>query len=124
MTLLPVLSNIVSEFPRELVLLPEFLETGDYTEEMVRKHDLEPTFAECHFFRRDEFEDLLEDGGLTVEKIVGLEGPISELIDFEEFEERATEEQKDKIREMVRRTREDPVVAEMSSHMMAIARKL
>ncbi len=123
MSFFQVISNIMSLCPEEVVLLPEYLETGDYTEEMVQKHSLEPTFTECHFFRREEFEELLESCGLTVEKIVGLEGPISELVDIEKFEEESTEEDRKIVREMVEKTREDPVVAEISSHMMAVVRK-
>lgn len=100
-------------------LLTHIAETGDYTEEAVEELAGGEGWAECHFFRADEFEAELEDGGLTVEQLVGLEGPASgmqaELSD-------ADDEQLADVREVVRELREDRSVVDTSEHMLAVCR--
>jgi 2-polyprenyl-3-methyl-5-hydroxy-6-metoxy-1,4-benzoquinol methylase len=100
-------------------LLAYLAETGDYTERAVEELADGEGWAECHFFRADKFETELEDGGLTVEKLVGLEGPASQL--QEELSD-VDEEQLDDVREMVRTLREDRSVVDTSEHMLAVCR--
>lgn len=99
-------------------MLPELAETGDYTAELVAEAGGEG-WAECHFFRADEFEALLEAGGLAVEQLVGLEGPASLLgPDLEEAPDAAMSA----VREVVASLREDRAVADLSEHILAVAR--
>jgi SAM-dependent methyltransferase len=100
-------------------LLAHLAETGDYTQEAVEELADGEGWAECHFFRGDEFEAELEDGGLSVGKLVGLEGPASQL--QEELSD-VDEEQLDDVREMVRTLREDRSVVDTSEHMLAVCR--
>jgi 2-polyprenyl-3-methyl-5-hydroxy-6-metoxy-1,4-benzoquinol methylase len=100
-------------------LLAHLAETGDYTQEAVEKFADGEGWAECHFFRADEFESELESGGLSVETLAGLEGPASQLqeelsgLDDEAFAD---------VREMVRELREDRSVVDTSEHMLAVCR--
>jgi SAM-dependent methyltransferase len=99
-------------------ILPDLGDSGDYTEELVAEHGSDG-WAECHFFRADEFETLLGDAGLAVERLVGLEGPASvmepELAD-------ASEEAVDAVREVVRALRYDRSVVDLSAHLLAVCR--
>lgn len=58
-------------------LLEPIAETGDYTREIVTERGNGEGWAECHFFRAAEFERELEEGGLAVEGLVGLESVAS-----------------------------------------------
>ncbi|NEU56317.1 class I SAM-dependent methyltransferase [Halorussus sp. MSC15.2] len=100
-------------------LLKHIAETGDYTEAAVEELADGEGWAECHFFRADEFECELEDGGLTVERLVGLEGPASQL--QEELSD-VGEEGMDEVREIVAQLREDRSVVDTSEHMLAVCR--
>lgn len=100
-------------------LLAHIAETGDYTQEAVAELADGEGWAECHFFRADEFEAELEDGGLTVDQLVGLEGPASQL--QEELAD-ADESELADVREMVQELREDRSVADTSEHMLAVCR--
>ncbi|PSP55435.1 class I SAM-dependent methyltransferase [Halobacteriales archaeon QS_1_67_19] len=100
-------------------LLAHLAETGDYTENAVRELANGEGWAECHFFRADEFESELEAGGLAVETLVGLEGPASQLQD--ELADLDGDEMAD-VREMVRELREDRSVVDTSEHMLAVCR--
>lgn len=62
-----------------LVHAAELAETGDYDRPFVAQLGHDAAFTETHFFRADEFEALLEAGGVTVETLVGLEGLASVL---------------------------------------------
>lgn len=100
-------------------LLAHLAETGDYTQEAVEEFADGEGWAECHFFRADEFESELESGGLSVDKLVGLEGPASQL--QEELSELDDEAFAD-VREMVRKLREDRSVVDTSEHVLAVCR--
>jgi 2-polyprenyl-3-methyl-5-hydroxy-6-metoxy-1,4-benzoquinol methylase len=100
-------------------LLAHTAETGDYTQEAVEELADGEGWAECHFFRADEFESELEAGGLAVEKLVGLEGPASQL---QEELSGVDEEAMADVREMVRKLREDRSVVDTSEHMLAVCR--
>jgi 2-polyprenyl-3-methyl-5-hydroxy-6-metoxy-1,4-benzoquinol methylase len=100
-------------------LLTHLAETGDYTEAAVAALADGEGWAECHLFRADEFESELEAGGLAVEKLVGLEGPASQL---QEELSGVDEEAMADVREMVRKLREDRSVVDTSEHMLAVCR--
>jgi 2-polyprenyl-3-methyl-5-hydroxy-6-metoxy-1,4-benzoquinol methylase len=100
-------------------LLTHLAETGDYTEAAVANLADGEGWAECHLFRADEFESELEDGGLAVEQLVGLEGPASQL--QAELSD-VSEEQLDEVRTLVRELREDRSVVDTSEHMLAVCR--
>ena len=100
-------------------MLDHIAETGDYTQEAVEELADGEGWAECHFFRADEFEVELEDGGLAVETLAGLEGPASQLQD----ELSGTDDAKlADVREMVKKLREDRSVVDTSEHMLAVCR--
>jgi 2-polyprenyl-3-methyl-5-hydroxy-6-metoxy-1,4-benzoquinol methylase len=100
-------------------LLAHIAETGDYTEAAVGELADGEGWAECHFFRADEFEAELEDGGLAVEQLVGLEGPASQLQEeLADVDEAGLAD----VREMVRKLREDRSIVDASEHMLAVCR--
>ncbi|MEF8773606.1 MAG: class I SAM-dependent methyltransferase [Halobacteriales archaeon] len=99
-------------------ILPELLATGDYTADLLARHDADG-WAEAHYFRVDEFESLLSSRGLSVERIIGLEGPATatrpEL-------EGADEDARAAVRDVVESLRDDRAAAEFSEHVLAVAR--
>ena len=118
-----VVGNLIKsagEFPAGVRQLPDLVETGTYSRELIEKHGIEePSFVECHFFRADELEDLLAGEGFAVERIVGLEGPAS---NFDAEVEAAGPEDRERIAEVVRSLREDRTFADLSNHILAVAR--
>jgi SAM-dependent methyltransferase len=103
----------------ETVLLPDLARTGDYDQVLVDEYDVEPTMMAMHLFRADEFETLLENAGLTVEALTGLEGVASQRRrDLEALDE----DHRAAIRETVSELRADRGVADLSGHMLAVAR--
>ncbi len=100
-------------------ILPDLVESGDYTGERCAEHDVEPAMADCHFFRADELEELLEAGGLTVETLAALEGVASTRRD--EFDG-LDDDRRRVVREVNDQLREDRSVVDLSSHMLGVAR--
>lgn len=107
-----------------LRLVDELAETGTYDAEFVDRLEYDSEFVETHFFRADEFESLLSDAGLTVDRVIGLEGlasvygsgPLCDPLDD------LDEAQLDGIRRLVDGQREERSVADMSAHMLAVCR--
>lgn len=118
-----VVQNLVKcapEFPEGVRQLPDLIETGTYDPDLVVKHGIEePSFVACHFFRAEELRDLLEENGLDVTVVAGLEGPASNF--HSEIEDASAEDQ-ERIREVVQRVREDPTFADLSEHILAVGR--
>jgi SAM-dependent methyltransferase len=108
---------------QQLGLLPELLETGDYDQELLARHDYEPVFTETHYFRADELEELLADAGLAVETVAGLEGLASPFHDagIRGNVADATDGERDALREVVHGTATERAVADCSVHMLAVA---
>lgn len=107
-----------------LEALPALLEHGDYTTRLLDRYGYENEFTATHFFRREELPSLLEANGLDVTTVRGLEGLASPLHD-ERLRERisdCTDAERDALERAVRLTNEDPVVADLSVHMLAVAR--
>jgi len=100
-------------------ILPQLVDTGDYTGELCAEHGVEPVMADCHFFRADELESLLESGGLAVETLAALEGVASTRRD--EFDGLGDDRRR-VVREVNDALREDRSVVDLSSHMLAVAR--
>lgn len=121
MGLLNVL-QIFTTTKRHLRALPGLAETGDFTAELLAKHDDTSRFAEVHFFRAAELEDLLGDDGLDVETVVGLEGIASLFADDElrEGVDALSETELDSIEAVVDAQRTDKTVADLSSHILAV----
>ena len=72
----------------------------------------------------DEFEKLLEQGGLTIEKLVGLEG-LASVFAAGPLHDRAddlSDEQRASVRTPVDELREDRSVVDTSAHMLAVCR--
>lgn len=106
-----------------LEALPALLEHGDYDSALLGEYEYENEFTATHFFRRAELESLLENGGLDVVTTVGLEGLASPLHDsqFKGRLNEVTDAERAALEETVRRTNSDPLVAELSVHMLAVA---
>lgn len=108
----------IRHVPDQASILPELLDTGDYTADLLARHDADG-WAEAHYFRAHELESLLESRGLTVERLVGLEGLASaarpEL-------ETADDDALDAIRHVVATLRDDPTATDLSEHILAVAR--
>ncbi|WP_135824463.1 class I SAM-dependent methyltransferase [Halorussus ruber] len=100
-------------------LLVPLAEDGDYTDERVERLADGEGWAECHFFRADEFERELADAGLSVDRLVGLEGPVSRLqAELADADDAAIAD----VRAMLREVREDRSVVDTSEHMLAVCR--
>lgn len=100
-------------------LLTSVATDGKYTEDRVAELSDGEGWAECHLFRADEFERELEDAGLTVERLVGLENVASRMQrELSAADEPAVED----VREMVRMLREDRTAVDFSEHMLAVTR--
>jgi SAM-dependent methyltransferase len=100
-------------------ILPDLVESGDYTGELCAEYGVEPVMADCHFFRADELESLLESGDLVVETLAALEGVASTRRD--EFDG-LDDDRRRVVREVNDKLREDRTVVDLSSHMLAVAR--
>jgi SAM-dependent methyltransferase len=114
---LAVLQSITKGAPHLYHLLPHLSETGDWSREVAKDSLDEPEFVDCHFFRVDEFERDLSQEGFEVVTIVGLEGVAS---NFDHEVEEATADQQEYLSKVVRETREDRVVADLSNHILAV----
>ncbi len=118
-----VVQNLIKSAPHfeaGVRQLPEFIETGTYSPELAEKYEGDdPAFVECHFFPADELRHLLTDHGVAVEVVAGLEGPASNFgTTLEEVDENAQE----RVAEIVRTLREDPTIADLSNHILAVGR--
>ncbi len=117
---LATLRDIIKHVPEESHgLLASIAETGDYTAGTVTEDGNGEGWAECHFFRAEEIEADLSEVGFAVERVVGLEGPASnmqrELAD-------TNEEARESVRELAHALREDRTIADSSEHILAVAR--
>lgn len=100
-------------------LLVPLAETGDYTAGLVEETDADGGFTAAHFYRVDEFQRELEAAGFDVESVAGLEGLASSMqTELEEASPAALED----VREVVELLREDRSVADVSEHVLAVAR--
>jgi hypothetical protein len=72
----------------------------------------------------DEFEELLERSGLTVERLVGLEGLASAFAagPLRDRADDLSDEQRASVRTLVDELREDRSVVDTSAHMLAVCR--
>ncbi|MFH5797767.1 class I SAM-dependent methyltransferase [Haladaptatus sp. CMAA 1911] len=118
-----VVQNLIKSAPHfgaGVRQLPDVVESRNYSPELIENHGIDdPSFVECHFFRSDEFRRLLEDHGIAVEVVVGLEGPASNFgANLEEIDEEAQET----VADVVRTLREDPTIADLSNHILAVGR--
>lgn len=103
----------------ETAIVPELARAGTYDDALLEGTDLEPSAPPMHLFRVDELERLLEDAGLTVTGITGLEGVLSQRREeFDALDASAREA----IRETVASQRWDRGVADLSGHFLARAR--
>jgi SAM-dependent methyltransferase len=107
-----------------LVNAAELAETGDYDRPFVAQLGHDAAFTETHFFRADEFEALLEAGGVTVETLVGLEGLASVLAaaPLRGTADKLSARERAGIRALVDELRADRTVVDMSAHMLAVCR--
>ncbi|WP_276253733.1 class I SAM-dependent methyltransferase [Halomontanus rarus] len=108
----------------DVELLPAFADRGTYDLELLEAHardDRDPACFGAHFFRAAELEALLEDNGLAVERLVGLEG-IASLRRTESGLEDVDSDALEAIEETVRLLRDDRTVADISTHMLAVGR--
>jgi S-adenosylmethionine-dependent methyltransferase len=103
----------------ETELLARLARDGTYDADLLDAFDREPSGPPMHLFRVAELERLLDEAGLRVETVTGLESIASQRRDaFEEL----PEEHRDVIREAVRELREDRLAADLSGHILAVAR--
>ncbi|WP_435154416.1 class I SAM-dependent methyltransferase [Haladaptatus sp. DFWS20] len=126
----PVFVSVIGRFAaiRDIVkfnldashgLLAPVAEDGKYTAERVDEYSDGEGWAECHFFRADEFEAELESAGFEVQQLVGLEGVANRMkVELEEADDEVVES----VREVVRMFREDRTVVDFSEHMLAVCR--
>ena len=118
-----VVQNLIKSAPQfeaGVRQLPELIETATYSAELAEKHEGEsPSFVECHFFRADELRRLLERHEITVETVAGLEGP---ALNFGANIEDIDADAQENVAHAVRTLREDPTIADLSNHILAVGR--
>ena len=114
-----VLQSITRGAPHLYHLLSHLAATGDWSREIAKNSLDEPEFVECHFFRVEELKRDLTREGFDVIAIAGLEGVAS---NFDREIEEASENHQEHLAEVVRETREDEVVADLSNHILAVCR--
>ncbi|WP_121820599.1 class I SAM-dependent methyltransferase [Halostella salina] len=103
----------------DLALMPDLVRERDYTADLAERNGMEPVIFDCHFFRRDEFADLLSGAGLAVETVAALEGVAAlRRSHFEELDEDARET----VRTLNDLLRTDGTLADVSPHMLAVCR--
>ncbi|MFC7097566.1 class I SAM-dependent methyltransferase [Halobaculum marinum] len=109
---------------RNVRALPALLAHGDYDADLLDAHGYDNEFTATHFFRRAELRDLLAGAGLSVERVTGLEGLGSPLHDagIRESVESLDDAERSAVVETFDRLRDDPAVADLSVHMLAICR--
>jgi len=102
----------------------ELAEAADYDRSFVDRLGYDSAFTETHFFRADEFEELLSESGLAVEELVGLEG-LASVLSAGPLRERAedlSDDQRAGVRALVDELRGDRSVVDLSAHMLAVCR--
>lgn len=100
-----------------LTMLPELLRTQEFTGELASEHDVPPFMADCHFFRREEFVDLLSTAGLEVVSVNALEGVAAcRRSHFDALDA----DGRDVVRTVNDELRTDPTVVDVSPHMLAV----
>lgn len=111
--------DIILDHREDLAALPDFVDSQTLSEELVERNDVDPEFAESYFFRVSGLEELLESAGLEVEKVVGLQniGSVTESVEIE------TRDHEIGVRKAVEKLLEDEEAANLSMHIMAVARK-
>lgn len=109
---------------RNVRALPALLEHGDYDADLLDEYGYDNEFTATHFFRREELQALLADGGLDVSRITGLEGLGSPLHDAHVRDpvEALDDPEREAIVCAFDRLRDDPAVADLSVHMLAVCR--
>ncbi|MCU4740013.1 class I SAM-dependent methyltransferase [Natronoglomus mannanivorans] len=105
----------------DVELLPKFADCGTYDRDLLEAVDRDPTCFAAHFFRAAELEALLEENGLAVEHLVGLEG-IASVRRTESGLEDVTPGALEAIERTVQLLRDDRTVADLSTHMLAVGR--
>lgn len=110
------------DFEQGVRQLPHLMESQTYSGDNLAETDISaPTFVECYFFRANELHQLLTENGFSVTVIAGLEGAAS---NFEQALQQTSDEALATIYDIVQNPdfREDPIVADMSNHILAVAR--
>ncbi|OIB57113.1 class I SAM-dependent methyltransferase [Natrialba sp. SSL1] len=104
--------------------LPNLLKHGDYDSALLKRHGYENEFTATHFFRRDELESLLATAGIQVETVRGLEGLASPFHadHIQQVGGELTDDERQALTDVVARTNDDPIVADLSIHMLAVGR--
>lgn len=119
MGLVNALRTIATGVPEfdQTSLLPEFAEDGLYTHKRANNspiQDEDAEFTECKFFRADEFKTFLQNQGVLVNDLIGLEsityGTSNEL----------TSRQETAIREAVSALGNDSTIVDLSPHILAV----
>lgn len=103
----------------ETVLLPKLARSGDYDADLLEAFGFEPSGPPMHLFRAEELRQLLQGAGLEVHTLTGLEGVVSQR--REKFEV-LDDHHREAMREANAALRGDPAVADLSGHMLAVAR--
>lgn len=119
---LQAISRFAGKLPPEqdeAELLPQLARAGTYDQDLLDAFDREPTGPPMHLFRVSELEGLLDDAGLDVELVTGLESILSQRRDaFDKL----TDEHREAIREAVAAFRGDRMAADLSGHILAVSR--
>lgn len=103
----------------DLAILPDLVADQAYSAALLERDGGAPRMAETHFFRRAELVDLLDGAGLTVESVRALEGVAAgRRTEFDALDAAA----RDVVRRVNDQLRDDPTLADVSPHMLAVCR--
>ncbi|MFB6121760.1 MAG: methyltransferase domain-containing protein [Halobacteriaceae archaeon] len=124
MGLVAVLQQLVrlaGEHEQEARQLPGLLDGGTYDASLLADAGVtDPNFVECHFFRAAELRRLLTEAGLSVDTVAGLEGVASNAgASLSDASETALGHVDEVVTDPA--FREDPTVADLSEHILAVA---
>lgn len=99
--------------------IEDFYERQKYDEKLREKMgETEPSFADTYFFRKHQLKTLIQENGMEVEKVLGLEN-IASIWD-KEFE-KLDDEYKENLKKASKLLREDEASPDISNHMLAVA---
>lgn len=121
---LAALQAVVARSPDEYPLLESLAESGDYTADIARDHGVDPANApfECHYYRADELAAELADAGFDVETVAGLEGVAANTNALAREAVGGDSDRESTLYALSAQLGEDRSVADLSNHILAVAR--
>ena len=99
----------------------DFRERQKYDEQFRDKEGSDPKFADTYFFKEEQLRELMEGGGLEVQKVVGLEAVASI---WDKRAEGLSRREKESLKKVSHSYVEEEASPALSLHMLAVARRI